>query len=69
LYPIEFGQIIFKIENLFFGKTMENYPMREIYPLKSSPSGLERMEEETIESQMGKLTEDIQQLQARIVEL
>jgi hypothetical protein len=23
-YPIEFGQIIFKIANLVFGKTMEN---------------------------------------------
>jgi hypothetical protein len=29
-YPIEFGRIIFKIANLVFGKTMENYPMSEI---------------------------------------
>jgi hypothetical protein len=30
IYPIEFGQIIFRIANLFLGKTMENCPMSEI---------------------------------------
>jgi hypothetical protein len=29
-YPIKFGQIIFKIANIIFGKTMENQPMSEI---------------------------------------
>jgi hypothetical protein len=29
-YPIEFGQIIFRIANPFLGKNMENYPMSEI---------------------------------------
>jgi hypothetical protein len=37
-FPIEFGRIVSRITNRFFGKTMENYSMRKNWPLKSSMS-------------------------------